>query len=345
MGDSSRKSRYFRVLIIGRANSGKTTILRAVCGSEDEPEVYPLGSKLPNHRGRRLSFFQSPLRFWRDKPAASLSPTEERGIHNIKDQLLFSSNPGFIFHDSQGFEMGSAAELEVVQNFIKERIEAGKESFQEQLHAIWYCIPTDSTRPFTTAERIFFDECNTGEEVPVVVIFTKCDSLLVQAFRKLRDEGLSADDARKQAPGRVDQWFDEIYTPFIRERRYPPAGEVRLQDMHENKHEQVQLAMRSLISKTNNVELCMISAIESGHITETVNDVLKAGITSFPKEYKYHKFEKFLWGIIQWFAYFWVCCNIKWSPNTLHTIITFSLVSQQNKKAGISLISHLSDFS
>lgn len=31
----------FRILVIGRANSGKTTILRAVCGTADEePEVY-----------------------------------------------------------------------------------------------------------------------------------------------------------------------------------------------------------------------------------------------------------------------------------------------------------------
>lgn len=30
----------FRILIIGRANAGKTTILRAVCGSNEEPKVY-----------------------------------------------------------------------------------------------------------------------------------------------------------------------------------------------------------------------------------------------------------------------------------------------------------------
>lgn len=52
----------FRILVIGRANSGKTTILRAVCGTDEEPEVY-------DERGREVStwiysrsIFHSPTR-------------------------------------------------------------------------------------------------------------------------------------------------------------------------------------------------------------------------------------------------------------------------------------------
>ncbi|KAG2751288.1 hypothetical protein P692DRAFT_20727040, partial [Suillus brevipes Sb2] len=30
----------FRVLIIGRANAGKTTILQKVCNTTDDPEIY-----------------------------------------------------------------------------------------------------------------------------------------------------------------------------------------------------------------------------------------------------------------------------------------------------------------
>ena len=30
----------FRILIIGRANAGKTTILRAICNTTENPEVY-----------------------------------------------------------------------------------------------------------------------------------------------------------------------------------------------------------------------------------------------------------------------------------------------------------------
>jgi GTPase SAR1 family protein len=31
---------HFRVLIIGRANAGKTTILKKVCNTTDEPRIY-----------------------------------------------------------------------------------------------------------------------------------------------------------------------------------------------------------------------------------------------------------------------------------------------------------------
>jgi GTP-binding protein EngB required for normal cell division len=33
----------FRVLIIGRANAGKTTILKRVCDTTESPEIYRLG--------------------------------------------------------------------------------------------------------------------------------------------------------------------------------------------------------------------------------------------------------------------------------------------------------------
>lgn len=60
----------------------------------------------------------------------------QRGLHNIEDQLMFASNPTFIFHDSRGFEAGSAEELEIIKNFISTR--AAADSLKERLHAIWY---------------------------------------------------------------------------------------------------------------------------------------------------------------------------------------------------------------
>ncbi|KAG1778279.1 hypothetical protein EV702DRAFT_172953 [Suillus placidus] len=35
----------FRVLIIGRANAGKTTILRKVCDTTEDPEIYDTKGK------------------------------------------------------------------------------------------------------------------------------------------------------------------------------------------------------------------------------------------------------------------------------------------------------------
>ena len=63
--------------------------------------------------------------------------TPQRGQHNIENQMIFESNPGFIFHDSHGFEAGDAEELNMVQRFIEQCSRARK--VNEQLHAIW-CV-------------------------------------------------------------------------------------------------------------------------------------------------------------------------------------------------------------
>ena len=64
----------------------------------------------------------------------SLNVTQ-RGEHDIENQLIFNSNPQFIFHDSRGFESGSVDEMEKVNSFITKR--AGSMELAEQLHAIW----------------------------------------------------------------------------------------------------------------------------------------------------------------------------------------------------------------
>jgi hypothetical protein len=60
----------------------------------------------------------------------------QRGIHDINNEIVFSSNPGFVFHDSCGFEAGSEGELKAVLDFIEERAQA--RSLDQKLHAIWY---------------------------------------------------------------------------------------------------------------------------------------------------------------------------------------------------------------
>jgi len=161
----------FRILIIGRANAGKTTILRAVCGTEEEPDVY-------DEEGRKLEHLQdkatvdparskfhtirkamgnlkkkASLIFLRKRPSLDLVgvnprpilvegnstsillPSSMRGLHNIKYSLVFPSNPELVFHDSRGFESGATDELELVRKFIQDC--AAKGTMEEQLHAIW----------------------------------------------------------------------------------------------------------------------------------------------------------------------------------------------------------------
>jgi hypothetical protein len=51
----------FRVLIIGRANAGKTSILQRVCDTTESPEIYRLGPRGKRERVRCHSWW--PLRF------------------------------------------------------------------------------------------------------------------------------------------------------------------------------------------------------------------------------------------------------------------------------------------
>ena len=51
--------------------------------------------------------------------------------------MIFGSNPGFIFHDSCGFEAGDTADFNMVRQFIEERSKA--RNVNERLHVIW-CV-------------------------------------------------------------------------------------------------------------------------------------------------------------------------------------------------------------
>jgi hypothetical protein len=49
--------------------------------------------------------------------------------------MVFQSNPGFVFHDSRGFEAGGKSEFDQVKAFIAGRSKEIK--LKDQLHAIW----------------------------------------------------------------------------------------------------------------------------------------------------------------------------------------------------------------
>ncbi|KAG6914002.1 hypothetical protein DXG01_002956 [Tephrocybe rancida] len=214
-----QKAGRFRVLIIGRANSGKTTILKKVCNSTEEPAIY---SGDGDSIGMNV-----------------LSPSPLRGLHDITNEMIFKSNPRFIFHDSCGFEAGNTAELSYVKNFIVQR--AQKSRLRDRIHAICsftslcgYCIPLNDNRPVTRAEDTFFSECGTGH-VPVIVLFTKLDALDDKGYQMLLKENpdISHEDAAEQAPVRARELFDEMLTKLrIFKSQYPPKNHVVLRGMN-----------------------------------------------------------------------------------------------------------------
>ncbi|KAF8805967.1 era-like GTP-binding protein [Phlegmacium glaucopus] len=208
----------FRVLVIGRANAGKTTILQKVCNTAEQPEIF-------NTKGKKVCMYEFVFRI--DELILS-----QRGMHNIENELVFKSNPRFIFHDSHGFEAGGIEELNKVKQFITER--SKMVDLSEQLHVIWYCIPMDDERPFTAAELNFFGESGTGG-VPVVAIFTKFDALEDVAYGKLTKEGILPADAVKQTADRAVTDFEKEYLPIFHKLKFPPKGYVYLRVLDMNK--------------------------------------------------------------------------------------------------------------
>ncbi|KAH9028966.1 hypothetical protein EDB85DRAFT_1569739 [Lactarius pseudohatsudake] len=102
----------FRVLIIGRANAGKTSILQRICETTESPIIY------------------------RGNEEVTLDPSMDRGEHRIDDELVFSNHPGYVFHDSRGIEAGGTEELETLQDFIQRK--CGETRLGSRLHAIWF---------------------------------------------------------------------------------------------------------------------------------------------------------------------------------------------------------------
>jgi len=240
-------------------------------------------------------------------------PSVERGEHDIELQLIFPSNPRFVFHDSCGFESGATEELEAVRNFISQR--ASKGSLKEQLHAIWFCFPTDdSERLLTSAELEFFEKIDTGR-VPVIAIFTKFDSLEAGSYRTLRNQGKTLKDAQKAAPSHAEEQFTLTCLPMICEQKHPPANTVILRQMHRQGSDfsaLIQESLSELIKKTvdaltadvlkqlfisvqrNNVELCMKYALDSGTITKLAQD----GSAGPPED-------QLLSDLFRWFPHVW----------------------------------------
>ncbi|KAI6144560.1 hypothetical protein BKA82DRAFT_4172900 [Pisolithus tinctorius] len=190
----------FRVLVIGRGNAGKTTILRRVCNTVDEPDIFDgKGNKIDN---------------------VVVQGTLGRGYHNIEDELVFKSNPGFVFCDSPGFEAGSAEQFEMKTAM----------TLKKHIHAIWYCIPmTDYHRTVTAAEQKFFNECDTGHVgncvVPVIVLLTKADALNFAAVEELLDEGMEMEEAEERATERetllLEKWHTHI-KQILDQCKFPP---------------------------------------------------------------------------------------------------------------------------
>ncbi|KAJ7847725.1 hypothetical protein B0H14DRAFT_2583421 [Mycena olivaceomarginata] len=248
--DLRKKCGHFRILVIGRANAGKTTILKKVCDSTKDPKIF-----IPT--GKKLKY-----------PSVK--------VH---------------FHDSRGFESGSVKETEKVKAFIEKR--AATRDLSEQLHAIWYCLPTDTQRPLLEADTQFFNYSGTGKgefsllslprltergcKVPVIAIFTKFDGLVTTAFQNLRAEGKTRQEAMADAPNMAQRILTTDYIDQLKKMNFSPSDLLYGSDMREKTSTCIELmaktanslnenALRLLLVSVqrNNLGLCIYYAVKEG---------------------------------------------------------------------------------
>ncbi|KAG1800863.1 GTP-binding protein [Suillus plorans] len=256
----------FRILVIGRANAGKTTILQRVCNTQENPEIY-------NSTGKKVGI---TMLIGGCKWQSELTHSQ-RGLHNIENEMVFKSNPGFIFHDSRGFEAGGESEFNKVKVFIADRSKEIK--LKDQLHAIWYCIPMDEAcRSFTSGEVKFFSQCDTGS-IPVIVLFTKFDALYDDAYAQLKSKGASMKDAAELAPKHAEESFaigsQLKFLYHSKEIRHPPKCHICLPNMDRDDADCGPLIERTagtldnevlkqifVSTQQSNLELCMKYAVE-----------------------------------------------------------------------------------
>ncbi|KAJ6533506.1 hypothetical protein B0H19DRAFT_964886 [Mycena capillaripes] len=240
--DLRSKCPHFRVLIIGRANAGKTTLLKKVCNSIDDPQIFsPSGRK--------------------------------RGLHDIENQLIFKSNPQFIFHDSRGFESGSIDEAKKVKDFIARR--AGSNRLSEHLHAIWYCFPTDTNRPLLKADEDFFDT-NVPGKVPLIAIFTKFDGLLTKAFNRLKANGASRMEAKNLQAHRAQEILNTDFIAPLMSTKFCPSAYVRLDDMRKETSNCMDLIEKTANALTDDTLKLLFVSVQQNNIDLCIQFAVKA---------------------------------------------------------------------
>ncbi|KAJ7727620.1 hypothetical protein B0H16DRAFT_1331529 [Mycena metata] len=241
------KCPQFWILVLGRANAGKTTLLKKVCESIEGPEIYG-----PNNK--RASRQRS-----------------QRGIHDIELQLIFKSNPGFIFHDSRGLESGSAEEVAKVKDFIDKR--AATRELSHQLHAIWWGFFQNHISISHSQPRVLPPDRN-HTAIPVIAVFTKLDGLANRALTMLCDDGYDTDDALHHVHSKATELLESNFKAGLQRMAHPPSDYVQLEgefaktsnckDLIEKTTESITddgLRMLLVSVQRNNIALCIRYAV------------------------------------------------------------------------------------
>ncbi|KAH8979497.1 hypothetical protein EDB86DRAFT_2814530 [Lactarius hatsudake] len=236
----------FRVLIIGRANAGKTTILQRVSDTTGSPIIY---------RGNEEYFSSVPLNM------------TQRGEHTIDDELMFSNDDRYVFHDSRGIESGGIEELGMLQVFIRRK--CGERRLANRLHAIWFCVPMDNQRP--QLDLKFFEDICPDRNVPVIVVFTKYDQFQRNVQIHTEDFGSPDDNVLDVA----DKQFEEHYLRPLVQRQVPEFRvHVFLAEMHRQNMGCEKLIETTAAALNDDVVGLMLLAVQRGNLELSVKTAL-----------------------------------------------------------------------
>ncbi|KAF9059042.1 hypothetical protein BDP27DRAFT_1431908 [Rhodocollybia butyracea] len=201
-----------RILVMGKRNAGKTTLLKKMTNSSDGEVI------LRNGDGKIVS-----------EPGI-LEPSVERGGSHIEYEITYPSDSDYVFHDSKGMEAGSEMELKILRDFIDDRRD--RKFMKDQLHVIWLCLPVDNDRPLGPQEMAFFENAGT-HGVPVIAIFTKFEWRETKAY----DISLASGKRRSEAKqGALQLARDEFEETVVQQRfhdglSHKPIKYIYLQKM------------------------------------------------------------------------------------------------------------------
>ncbi|KAG6378076.1 hypothetical protein JVT61DRAFT_13759 [Boletus reticuloceps] len=141
----------FRILLLGKAGCGKSSLLNKVFGIE----------------------------------AAIVSHQVPRSA-DVEREVTSPQNSRFILHDSQGFLPNSESEFNIVKDFIQERM--NKPKLKDKLHAVWICMstPHGGERLDQTSVGKIFDL--TYNKLPLIIVLTKFDLLVATTLSNMGDK-------------------------------------------------------------------------------------------------------------------------------------------------------------
>ncbi|KAH9054854.1 hypothetical protein EDB87DRAFT_1580223 [Lactarius vividus] len=209
----------FRVLIIGRANAGKTSILQRICETTESPVIYQGGEEV------------------------RLDPSMNRGEHTIDDELVFSNNRGYVFHDSRGIESGHIV--------------------------LRYCVPMDNQRPELDL-RFLKDICPDGNgaslRTPIVIVFTKYDQFQRNVQIDVQDSGSPDDNVSDVAEKRFEEYYLRALDNGVRF--------VRLEKMHKQNMGCDRLIEMTAAALNDDIVRLMLLAVQMGNLELSVKGAL-----------------------------------------------------------------------